>query len=498
MQQQQESMSYKSSSHELQYLSPVLKLSRESFVKMMDELKDVANLKSAFCAMIAAIQERESLDEWELGGLMGAVSLFEQHVREDFNEHNNGRGGDFDFFNDLFPAILEWARQCYDDDVSTKLALLSKINAFEFSDDECSGPRPTDQVISLSRLQIRNLLANAFLLNLNYSRQEGYGNLSFHRIYQASSPLSIHRSACLLSYFFQMRYCPEELANYGDAVVFERHVGKPQFGDCQSEDVLLTDAHLDVRVHTGRMEDPEVGGFVNFANAQLHIGRVITSATQEEVLFSCCPEAFVGLLFVERLGDQEILLIRNTVRFSDYTGYLFSFQFKGMYPRSGPQRCTDLVVLDAVYRAHFSKSAVQRDINKARLGFLHYCTGSARVPHAVSTGHWGCGVFGGDFIAKFLQQVVAARLAGLPLLHYSTFNNSLQQQAFQAVLDAMVEKQTTIGHAIYLLLEFESQKTRWRLGFQDYLFSKLGIKSDNHECTSSGKLGEGETSCMLS
>ena len=34
--------------------------------------------------------------------------------------------------------------------------------------------------------------------------------------------------------------------------------------------------------------------FVDFANQDLHIHCVIPSATQEEVLFSCCPEAFVG------------------------------------------------------------------------------------------------------------------------------------------------------------------------------------------------------------
>ena len=44
------------------------------------------------------------------------------------------------------------------------------------------------------------------------------------------------------------------------------------------------------------MEEPEAEAFVDFANRDLHIHQVIPSATQEEVLFSCCPEAFPGTL----------------------------------------------------------------------------------------------------------------------------------------------------------------------------------------------------------
>ncbi len=41
----------------------------------------------------------------------------------------------------------------------------------------------------------------------------------------------------------------------------------------------------------------------------------------------------------------------------------------------------------------------------------------------MSTGRWGCGVFGGLPAHKFVQQVLAARLAGVRL-RFSTFGNT--------------------------------------------------------------------------
>ena len=36
----------------------------------------------------------------------------------------------------------------------------------------------------------------------------------------------------------------------------------------------------------------------------------------------------------------------------------------------------------------------------------------------ISTGNWGCGVFGGDHELKFLQQWIAASFAGIKRLDY--------------------------------------------------------------------------------
>merc|ERR1711920_46298 len=62
----------------------------------------------------------------------------------------------------------------------------------------------------------------------------------------------------------------------------------------------------------------------------------------------------------------------------------------------------------------FRDDIVLRDIRKAYLCFMG-CS-------VVSTGHWGCGIFGGLPAFKFVQQALAASLAGCKL-QYSTFGS---------------------------------------------------------------------------
>lgn len=129
------------------------------------------------------------------------------------------------------------------------------------------------------------------------------------------------------------------------------------------------------------MEESPATYFVDFANQDLHIGRyfiplwfwaikliitlfwcsIIPSCTQEEILFSCCPEAFPGILFCPRMKRDEIIVINNLRRFSDYSGYLHNFQFVGNYPTL---KLTHALALDACMSSHFRESNVLRDLNK--------------------------------------------------------------------------------------------------------------------------------------
>jgi len=217
-----------------------------------------------------------------------------------------------------------------------------------------------------------------------------------------------------------------------------------------------------VRRLTSRpMEESSAVGFVDFANANLHIGHIMPSMTQEEVLFSCCPECFVGMLFTEYFEADEAMVIRNVVRFSTYEGYLYDFHWTGVthqlvppkqeqeqqkqaeaQAQQEPQQIQqeqqekqqelqqpkqeeqqkqeqqkqeqqkqqnqqlgslvhDIVVLDASMgrQSQFLERTIIRDLNKAYIGFLAAANSSARDPNScyyISTGHWGCGAFGGD------------------------------------------------------------------------------------------------------
>ena len=103
---------------------------------------------------------------------------------------------------------------------------------------------------------------------------------------------------------------------------------------------------------------------------------------------------------------------------SSYSGYLDSFEYTGPWVSGGGAMGSDvqnILTIDACTHSHFSESQVIRDVQKAVLAFS--CCEPGQV---ISTGRWGCGVFGGTPAHKFAQQLVAAAMSGAAL-QFSTF-----------------------------------------------------------------------------
>eukprot|EP00316_Scyphosphaera_apsteinii_P015595 CAMPEP_0119341182 /NCGR_PEP_ID=MMETSP1333-20130426/101807_1 /TAXON_ID=418940 /ORGANISM="Scyphosphaera apsteinii, Strain RCC1455" /LENGTH=394 /DNA_ID=CAMNT_0007353087 /DNA_START=310 /DNA_END=1494 /DNA_ORIENTATION=+ len=291
-------------------------------------------------------------------------------------------------------------------------------------------------VREFSARQCRGILANAFLGNVLDPMKPwktNAGGLYFGRLFMdLVSDMGVHKTACLLVYFavsigsegsaddarvvrFEHLRCP-------DADVFERHLthcGAPILGTRAGE----------VELHHDTMEAPlDATAFVDFANANYGYGRFISSCTQEEILQVCCPEMNVGMLFIGLIREDEVVNVLRCRRFSGYSGYAHTFQCQSLKAESGII-VQDVLVLDACTRAHYSHGSLLRDVRKAATSFR------ALLPHShlneltslpsrpiVSTGRWGCGVFGGNPSHKFVQQLIAASLAGVHL-RFSTFGN---------------------------------------------------------------------------
>merc|ERR1719488_36269 len=180
------------------------------------------------------------------------------------------------------------------------------------------------------------------------------------------------------------------------------------------------------------MEAPaDATAFVNFANRNFGYGRFIASCTQEEILQVCCPEFNVGMLFVGEMRDGEVVNVRGARRFARYAGYL-----------------------DACLARHFDRDMQLRDLGKAiaAFGALRAARGGGGGDDddgdvVVSTGRWGCGVFGGVPAHKFLQQLIAASLAGVRLA-FSTFG---QPDGCDELLEKIGRTQLSVGQAWELL-----------------------------------------------
>jgi poly(ADP-ribose) glycohydrolase len=279
------------------------------------------------------------------------------------------------------------------------------------------------------------------------------GAMDFAHIYCQPANICIQRILCQLSYFYQAE------SRAAQDISFERYViTSPP--DWSKENKIINIQNF--KIFTDSMEASPAPAFVDFANRDLHIGRIIGSMTQEEVLFSCCPELFVGLLFTERFRDDEVMIIRGVRRYCTYSGYGHTFQWTGILEK---EQVHDIVVIDACTDQQFYKEFLNRDLNKAWYSFKKCGTD-------IVTGHWGCGAFGGDEYLKFLQQVIASTLAETNRLDYSTFKNENMKEKFELILQEIGKLNLNISQIYAIMSEFNTARKKdpkKRLSFEDWI-----------------------------
>eukprot|EP01043_Picozoa_sp_COSAG02_P044645 COSAG02_NODE_4007_length_5920_cov_5.932829_4_plen_389_part_00 len=323
--------------------------------------------------------------------------------------------GDRDFsIARLFAAIGRWAVEALTGDGSSGVP-----EPWPDSDTEARS-------CSLTAAQCRSILANVLLLNVDdpVSRVVGLkpnskaGGLRLDRDMLVDDEVGMQKLCCLLQYFATaMRL--EGSTDDSREVVFERRTSRDADLSEFKARVLAAqpqpgsvDGVLGVSLHSGGMEAPAADAFVNFANAVFGYGEFIASCTQEEIIQVCCPEFNVGMFFIGKMRPDEVIVVHNCRRYSSYQGYLHTFEYTG--PWLGASEVQTILTIDACTVSHFSEPQVLRDVQKAVLAF-ECCEGQI-----ISTGRWGCGVFGGTPAHKFAQQLVAAALVGVKL-EFSTF-----------------------------------------------------------------------------
>lgn len=326
---------------------------------------------------------------------------------------------DYDFFLHTLPKIRAWALDLHPH------RPIDILRAGETSE------------LTLSQRHVRHLLACAFFLGTTDSPKAG--SLSLTSLYRSQSPTSIERLACLFAYF----HTADEASDEPTIRISRHRLDASKAPRWESLDTPLSLAR--VSLHTGRMEDPECEVFFDFANRDLHIHSIIASLTQEEVLFSTCPELFPALLVCERMDDDEVIVLGGARRVCEYKGYLRSFRFTGY---RDDRKVQEVLAADAVFYDHFTPASVTRDLNKVWLGFTS-CRG-----RSISTGHWGCGVFGGNRVAKFLQQCCAAALADVSL-DYSTFGDDDTARALGDLFATLSKSGATVGALVRAMSSYD-------------------------------------------
>ncbi|KAL9650724.1 hypothetical protein ABK040_001778 [Willaertia magna] len=371
------------------------------------------------------ITDMSKLKHTVLQGLEESIKRFTEYIQTKTNDTN------FNFYTDLLPSICQWS-------LERNVETIKIIEAHE--------------EIEFTPKEIRSILANSFLLNTrNSANNKKVGILDFYGLYLTMKDSAIQRIICQLSYFYIQLHHEDIVMNNRDNIIIKRIKLKKE-PDWLKSNLTIDNNFIkkQIALHTGNMEEPPVKGFVDFANCQIHIGQIIPSLTQEEVLFSCCPECFITLLNCETLNDDEVVIIKNVMRYSDYTGYSLTFKFNGLYEPLG--RVHDVLVVDATTCDQFTTDMIKRDLNKAYMSFNG-------IKEGISTGKWGCGVFGGDLHLKFCQQICAIRLTENKL-YFSTYNDTATCKEFNELLELMVKSKMTVGKLVSIMMEYNENKAK--------------------------------------
>ncbi|CAF1555919.1 unnamed protein product [Adineta steineri] len=357
----------------------------------------------------------------------------------------------FDFYHDLLPIIARWASD------HTQSNSIIPLQA------------GTTARVTYTSSQARYILANAFFLNTT----TGYGSIDFIDIYHVPfDRVAIERIRCLIEYF-RLSSQQEENNNDHRIISIERYSYGEELLDWKKQLVQIQESKINVFID--RMEaSEEAHGFVDFANKKIHIHSIMPSATQEEILFSCCPEAFLAILVCDTLRSDEIVILRGCKRFVDYSGYGETFKFVGSHLNYNSTNIQDILIMDACLSNHFSQHHIDRDLGKMWAAF------SKAKNEIIVTGNWGCGVFGGDPTFKFLQQVCATSVLDhiVKRLDYSVYGDERLASKLKDLVKKLEKNKKTVADVYKMMVKYGENESRYssKSNFNNYVNEWLNVK----------------------
>ena len=155
------------------------------------------------------------------------------------------------------------------------------------------------------------------------------------------------------------------------------------------------------------------------------------------------------------MRDFEAVVISGTHRFANTEGYGRAVRYTSSAFLAAPP----LVAIDAIplqrqsHKAEFWKPNIDREIQKAFTGF---CCGTSisavecdpKIFSQISTGHWGCGIFGGTRLFKALLQWIAASEAGRGV-RYCPFEDWPEGDKLERLTSRLCEQRKTVSITLF-------------------------------------------------
>ena len=281
------------------------------------------------------------------------------------------------------------------------------------------------------------------------------------------------------SFFDFAKKILESKNNYFDQdIIIERIIFNPDDINKKLSECNLTFDEKDIFIHNNDMDNPGIPtqSLVNFANRSFQTGRIIPSATQEEVLFCVRPELYAAMFICQTVYENEIIIISNVFKLMDNSGYLNSFKFENLKNNIFSIDNNDLnkndneniLCLDATFKDHYLYKSVLQDFSKF-FSASEFCAKKHKNP-GISAGSWGCGAFYCDKAHKFLQQICCAKCNGVKL-SYSTFGDNNYKNKLEQLFKAVIKFTPKVCDLYKLIIEFKGTRDK---EFYKYLKEKLG------------------------
>ena len=257
-------------------------------------------------------------------------------------------------------------------------------------------------------------------------------------------------------------------------IIFERRVLEiqPDISNC-NQNLVKINVHSQGRI--GDIEEVEI----DFANACVGGG---PSGTQEELLLGISPQALpVGILNAEPLLDNESIIITGAKKHADYKDYGLDAFYTGKNMQCWDWPSRKIIAIDAIpfqdgtgdnRFMQMQEHLLKREIIKCFVGL------QAAKGLGVSTGHWGCGAFGGDKEVKAIIQVIAASMADVKHMNFFAFGDEAFTEQFITMMDDLYNCDVRVSGLWNILLR-ESKILKQPVSFKDkydpdpYLFNKI-------------------------
>eukprot|EP01095_Lingulamoeba_sp_RSL-Kostka_P014378 TRINITY_DN6249_c0_g1_i1.p1 TRINITY_DN6249_c0_g1~~TRINITY_DN6249_c0_g1_i1.p1 ORF type:complete len:491 (-),score=171.65 TRINITY_DN6249_c0_g1_i1:215-1687(-) len=315
---------------------------------------------------------------------------------------------------------------------------------------------------SLSRRQCACLLAHSFFGSLKRPQDVQKNDFRFTVVDLFMGAAVSPNSACIFLNYFNM------IAKYGfldemddnenaHGLIFIRQGYKkgPSPWNWDDNDKPLCKVQL---VDGSIEENFKCDSHAEFANGFVGGGVMTGDAAMEEILFLVKPELMVSMVLENRMVDEESIIVSGAIKYSQTTGYQSTLEFDGEYKNlhkyfemndnNSLNIPTRTCAIDAIRGGGpaMTKSALLRDMNKARIAFQG-CTNLA-------TGHWGCGAFGNNHDLMFIKQWLAASDAGVKCMYYHDFKRGAQSHSIFPLIRKL--KNLTVGQLWNFLLELTS------------------------------------------